>query len=54
MQACIGPEGEPGTCRWLCQGGSNAEPGLGGCETNHTCNLNIELGFTNVGFCDPL
>ena len=55
-QICLGETGpmDPNeVCRWLCQQGSMAAPGLGGCPGGTTCNTSVyDFGFAGVGFCE--
>lgn len=51
---CIGPTKAESVCRYHCQVGSSAQPGLGGCPNGQTCNTeSFDTGFADIGFCDP-
>lgn len=52
---CVGDEnGMNAVCRYLCQVGSNEEPGLGGCPGGQLCDTNaLDTGIAGVGFCHP-
>ncbi len=52
-QNCLGNATDGSFCRYLCQAGSNAAPGLGGCPANQVCDLGFDTGFTDVGACTP-
>ncbi len=42
------------TCRYLCQLGSSAMPGFGGCPGGQTCDTAVyDFGFDGMGFCHP-
>lgn len=49
---CISSDGTNYFCHYLCQVGSNAAPGLGGCPNGQLCDTNgFDTGFANVGYC---
>lgn len=49
---CISEDMTNYFCHYLCQGGSSAAPGLGGCPNGQSCDLNsFDTGFANVGVC---
>jgi hypothetical protein len=55
---CIDPDPDDGdttqVCRYLCDGGSMAAPGLGGCPGGQMCDEGVyNFGFPNMGFCHP-
>lgn len=53
MQNCIGNMTDGFFCRYLCEIGSSAAPGLGGCPAGQTCDGSFDTGFTDVGACLP-
>jgi hypothetical protein len=52
-QICAGNMTDGYFCRYLCQIGSSAAAGLGGCPANQTCDGGFDTGFTDVGLCVP-
>ncbi len=58
MEGCFAPQGSTNfVCRYLCQVGSMAAAGAGGCPASETCQGDSSLGFdsgsTMVGICSP-
>jgi hypothetical protein len=44
----------PRECRFMCQDGSSAMPGLGGCPSGQTCDVTVyDFGFPGMGYCHP-